>query len=226
MSIIDSLNHSVVAYDPKSTKAFTGQRLSKVTYKTVTDKTSALFGIKRDSKCVSLPLVASDDIAQNLVSLTPHIQEFLHGVQDKIVRELVDGGAASVSMEAISIAGCIEWLESQAGESGRLTKESVGVWFSENIETELAVALSEKLGVSGEISNEQSAQIMKVVGTFKDKVSALAGGKTSYPAPLCETLKKALAYAPAGDALAVRFTARLDKMIADSKMGTDLMDLL
>lgn len=225
MSVIDTLNHSVVSYDPKSTKAFSGQRLSKVTYKTISDKENPLFGIKRESKCVSLPLIPASDIAQNLTALTPHIQEYLMTVQDKIVRECIDNGQASISMESIGIAGMVEWLETN-NESGRLTKESVAAWFSENISDNLAVILAEKLGVSEIPTSAESAQVLKVVDSFKDKVAALAGGKTSYEPKLCESLKKCLELAPTGDALASRFVARLDKMIEASKGSVDLMDLL
>lgn len=225
MSIIDNAAHSVVAYDPKASKPFTGQRLAKVTFKTVTDKESPLFNIKRESKCVSLPLVTAKEVQDNAVALSGVIAEYLMDVQNKIVRERVEANAAHITSEEISIAGCIEWLE-QNNESGRLTKESVGQWFVDNIETELAVVLADKLGVSNVPTDAENKQIMAVVNTFKDKVSSLAGGKTSYEPKLCESLIKAIAMAPAGDALAVRFTARLEKMIAESKAGINLMDML
>ena len=225
MSIIDTVAHSVVAYDPKASKPFTGQRLSKVTFKTVTDKESALCGIKRESKCVSLPVIKSDDVVSNIVILAPAISEYLMSVQDKIVRERVEANAAHITREEMSITAIVDWLESN-NESGRLTKESVGQWFVDNIECELAVRLAEKLGVSDVPTEQENKQIMAVVSTFKDKVSSLAGGKTSYEPKLCESLIKAISFAPAGDALAARFTARLEKMIAESKVGINLMDVL
>ncbi len=226
MSIIDTLNHSVVSYDPKSSKAFAGQRLSKVSYKTVSDKESALYGIKRESKCVSLPVIEVAEVIGNVSALAPAICEYLQTVQDKIVREKVDAGAASISMNDVGIVGILEWLDSQNGESGRLTKEVVGNWFSENIEESLAVLLAEKLGVSEIPTDEESKQIMAVVAGFKDKVSSLAGGKTSYEPKLAESLKKCLNLAPDGDILKCKFMNRLDKMIAESKKGIDLIDLL
>lgn len=225
MSIIDTLNHSVVAYVAGSTKPFAGQRLAKVTYKTVTDKDSALCGIKRESKCVSIPMIPASDVIGNVQVLAPYLIEYLQGVQDKIVRESIDAGSLSISMESIGISGICEWLESN-NESGRLTKDSVASWFNENIAETLAVILADKLGVSETPTNAESAQIMKVVDTYKDKISALAGGKTSYDPKMCESLKKALSMAPDGDVLKGRFVARLDKMIAESMKGIDLMDLL
>lgn len=225
MSVIDTLNHSVVTYDPKSTKAFTGQRLSKVTYKTVTDKESPLCGIKRESKCVSLPLVEVAEVVANVVALAPVMVEYLQTVQDKIVRELVDAGNASISMESISIAACVEWLESN-NESGRLTKESIGQWFDSEIAESLAMVLADKLGVSATPTDAESAQVLKVLGSFKDKVSGLAGGKTSYEPKLCTSLLKCLELAPAGDVLAARFSARLNKMIEQNSSAIEMLDLL
>lgn len=225
MSIIDTLNHSVVSYDPKSSKAFHGQRLAKVTYKTVTDKESPLCGIKRESKCVSLPLVAATDVIANVTVLAPAICEYLQTVQDRIVRERIDMGAASIAMDEISIAGCIEWLENNS-ESGRLTKEVVATWFQDTISESLAVVLADKLGVSAVPTDAESAKILAVVDQFKAKISSLAGGKTSYEPKICKSLLNALELAPAGDVLATRFAARLNKLVEESKANEDLLALL
>jgi len=225
MSVIDTLNHSVVAYDPKATKAFTGQRLSKVTYKTVTDKESPLYGIKRDSKCVSLPLFKAEEVVSQSAALAPYVIEYLQTVQDKIVRERIDAGASSISMAEVSIAGCIEYLDTN-NESGRLTKESVASWFNENIADALTVTLADKLGVSETPTDAESNKIIAVVEAFKGKISSLAGGKTAYEPKICKSLINALELAPAGDVLATRFTARLNKMIADHKNDDELLNLL
>lgn len=225
MSVIDTLNHTIVDYDPKATKPFTGQRLSKVTYKTITDKDNPLCGVKRPSKCVSLPLVSVGDVVDNVAALAPMIVETLHGIQDKIVRERVDMGASSISMEEISIAACIEYFESN-NESGRLTKESVATWFDETIGESLAVTLADKLGITSEPTNAESEKILAVVNAFKDKVSSLAGGKTSFEPKVCKSLINALSLAPSGDVLATRFTSRLNKMMEDSNKGADLLALL
>lgn len=225
MSVIDNLNHSVVAYDPKSTKAFTGQRLSKVTYKTITDKENPLFGVKRDSKCVSLPLFKAEEVISQSAALAPYVIEYLQTVQDKIVRERIDAGASSISMAEISIAGCIEYLDSNS-ESGRLTKESVAAWFNETIAEPLSMVLMEKLGVSETPSDEESNKIIAVVEAFKGKVSALAGGKTAYEPKVCKSILNCLELAPSGDVLATRFSARLNKMIEEAKANEDLLNLL
>ncbi len=228
MSILDSVNAamSVVDYDPKTSKASTGFRLSKVQYKTSNDKDSEWYGVKRPSKCVSLKPIAVADVIANAAGLAEIVVGYLHTLQDKIVKERIEAGSSFVTAAEVSIAGIIEWMDTQDSEgSGRLTKEAVSVWFESSIAENLALVLSEKLGVSDTPSDAESAQIMAVVGTFKEKVSALAGGKTSYDAKMATSLKKCIDLAPAGDALASKFQMRLDKMIAQSA-GNNLLDLL
>jgi hypothetical protein len=225
MSIIDTAAHSVVTYDAKTSKPFTGQRLAKVTYKTVTDKNSDLYGIKRESKCVSIPLIKPDDVVTNINALAPYMVEYLHSVQDKIIRERVDANAAHITQEEISIASIIEYLDTN-NESGRLTKESVANWFNENIADNLAVTLADKLGVGENPSDTDSNKIIAVVEAFKGKISSLAGGKTAYEPKICTSLINALQLAPAGDVLATRFTARLQKMINEHKSDDELLACL
>ena len=225
MSIIDNAAHSVVSYDPKSSKPFSGQRLSKVQYKTVTDKSSELYGIKRPSMCVSIPIISTEAVVTNITALAPHVIGYLHGVQDKMIKEMIENGQKSITNESISIAGILDWLEVN-NESGRITKETVGNWFDETISENLAVVLADKMGVSEVPTDAESNQIMKAVSAFKEKIASLAGGKTSYEPKVAESLKKCLALAEEGDALKDRFVARLDKMIKEANEGMALVDLL
>lgn len=217
MSIIDTANHSIVTYVSGTTKPFTGQRLIAITYKTVTDKNSPMCNVKRESKCVSVPVITDDSITGNMIALIPHIRGMLETVQKSIVREALDtssnGNVVSIANDSISIAECISYLES-SDDSGRLTKESVGQWFDSNVADMLAIALADKLGVSDVPTNEQSAKVLDIIAAFRSNVAALAGGKTSYPAPIASKLRTALELAPNDDVIASKFIARLDKMIA------------
>jgi hypothetical protein len=226
MSIIDNANHSVVPYISGTTKPFTGQRLITITYKTVTDKNSALFNIKRDSKCVSVPMIAAEEITSNLQALIPHIRAMLEDTQKAIVREMIDSrNVSSVNVDDISIASCVEYLESSDNEGGRLTKESVGVWFDSNVADMLAIAIADKLGVSNVPTQQESDKVLATIAAFKGNITALAGGKTSYPAAIASKLKQAIELgAPAGDVIASKFVARLDKMIATP--AVNLLDCL
>lgn len=214
MSVIDNANHNVVSYVSGVTKPFTGQRLATVQYKTVNDKSSVHFGIKRESKAVSLPVLEATAIESNLTVLIPHIRNFLESVQDKIIREELDKGNNVVSIDnaAVSIAACVEYLDN-SNESGRITKEGVESWFAEAIEPNLALTLSETLGVGDIPTQAESDKVLAIVAAFKGKIASLAGGKTAYDPKTAMQLQKALKLAPESDALASRFMVRLQKMV-------------
>ena len=227
MSVISNAAHNVIAYESGKTKALAGQRLAVFTYKTSQDKESLWYGIKRPSKAVSLPAVHPEEVTRALPLLMPHIIAMCHGVQDKIMREKLDASSDLLHIAGVDINmdSILAYLD-DSNESGRLTKETVATWFDGAIADNLMLALAERMGVSDTPTDAQSAQIERLVGEFKNKVAGLAGGKTSYEPKLCESIKKVVALAPAGDPLATRFTARLDKMIADSANSVSLLDAL
>lgn len=226
MSNIDTNTHTVTTYISGVTKAFTGQRLATVTFKTSKDKNSLYFGMKRESRAVSIPQITNADIESNMVLLLPHVKELVQGVQDKIVREAItaNDGLLHVTQESIGMAAVIEYLE-DSNESGRLTKEAVGEWFKENVMEMLMMTLAEKLGVSAEPTQEESDKVEKIVSEFQGKISSLAGGKTSYPAKMAAQLKKAVEMAPESDVLRERFVVRLGKMMREVSEN-DLLNAL
>lgn len=213
MSAIDTSVNTVVSYTSGVTKPFAGQRLASFNWKTSKDKDSLYFGIKRESKAVSLPMIGTEQISASLAALTPHIKVWLHGVQDKMIREQLEASdnCLHITNESIGIAAICEYLE-DSNESGRVTKADVEVWFNENIADSLMVQLAERLGVSETPTQADSDNIDAVVAAFKGKIASLAGGKTSYDPKTASQLQKCIALVPAGDVLADRFIARLQKM--------------
>lgn len=219
MSTISN-THNVVVYESGKSKAFAGQRLSKHSWKT--DKETK---VKKDSKCVSIPVLSTEDITAHIPAIIPMIRGYLESVQDKMIKEKLEANhsLSVVSDSEISIAAMIAYT-SEDGESSRLTKEVVAKWFEENIEESLALVLSDRLGVSDTPTEAESEQVFKIVGEFKNKVASLAGGKTSYSPELARSVRKAVDLAPEGDVIKERFIARLDKMMEVS--AVNLLDLL
>ncbi len=218
--------HTVVEYNSGVTKALSGQRLSTHSWKTTKVGDTEY---KRPSVCVSIPLVTSAEIAENVTALIPVIASFLQDTQDKMIRESLNVGKhgeyVHVTQESISVGAMIEWLES-SNESGRLTKEVVAEWFDAEIAETLMVELAVKLGVSEECTQADSDKIEAIVGEFKNKISALAGGKTVYPVGIAKQLKKAVELVGnSDDVLKGRFLVRLDKMMLEVKEN-DLLGAL
>lgn len=226
MSIIDSAVNTVVSYSSGITKPFAGQRLASFNWKTGTDKNSLWFGIKRESKAVSLQVIAASEIESNLPSLIPHVRNLLIQTQDKIIREMLEKSDSilHVSNSDISIASCIEFLD-DSNESGRVTKLDVENWFDAEVSDNLMVSLAERLGVSEIPSANDSAKIEQMIAAFKSKVSSLAGGKTSYDPKVATQLLKAISLCKdENDSMKERFTVRLNKMI--NVVKDDLLDAL
>lgn len=204
MSIVSTI-HDVTTYTPKSVPMM-GQRLAKVTWKT--DKVS---GVKKESKCVSIPLVSDDDISQNLSTLLPAIKDFIASQQDAIIRNLVDSGKETIRDEDISMVAIANYAESES-TGGRLTKELINAWFDSTLSDSLTVAFADKLGISDTPSDSDLVRISAAISIYRDKFSSLAGGKTSFIPEIAEKLEKALEFAPENDELAGKFAVRLSKM--------------
>lgn len=224
MSNIDTNTHTVVPYIAGKTHALEGQRLDVVFWKTpkLSDeqKAAGVVAVKPESKCVSVPLVMADDIKNNIEMLIPSIATYLATVQHNIIKERVSAGALHVTNEEISIPACVEYLESQVtnadGTSAHLTKESVGKWFDTELADILTVALADKLGIGDVPTEEQATKLDVAVKMYKDKISSLAGGKTTFGIPLAKSVKNALSLATADDPIATKFIARCDKMMASA----------
>lgn len=205
--------HLFVAYESGKTKPLTGQRLASFSWKTCTDKNSLWFGIKKESKAVSLPHIADSEITGNIAILMPHFRNYLESVQDKIIRAKLEASHDSLDIgeDEINIQAIYEYLEDSDSSGGRLTKEAVGNWFVEQIQDHLMLALAAKMNIGDNPSEQESAHIEKICGDFKAKVSALAGGKTHYESKLCDALIKCLKLNEE-DMLAQRFIKRLEGM--------------
>lgn len=216
MSIVSN-THNICILD-KSTKAFQGQRLSKHSWKTTKE------GIKPESKAVSIPLITAAEIEQAGDALTNHLIAYLETVQDAMIKEMIVNGKTEVNDAQISIAAITEYLDSESS-GGRLTKEDAAKWFKSTLEDNIALALAEKLGVSEQPTQTESEQIYKIVKEFEDKVSGLAGGKTSYPIEVAKAVQKALDFVEdKEDPIYVRFSKRLEKM--QEVKSTSLLDAL
>lgn len=186
--------HAVVSYVSGVTKALSGgNRLAVISYKTVKDKLTGKDLGKKESKAVSVPLLDDVGIKGQIPELIPHIRDMLAGVQDKIIREMLDSevSCSHISDADISISACISYLESESGV-GRMTKVMLNEWFDTCLADDLMVALANKLGVSDVPSAGEAAKIEGLMSVYREKLSALAGGKTSYDVKTAVSLIKAL----------------------------------
>lgn len=217
MSNIDT-KHNVRPYTSGVTKAFTGQRLATVTYKT--DKVS---GIKPDSVCVSVPMINQQDVITNQNYFLKHMITLCERTQDGIIRDAHEAGKIDISDDEISIDSVIAYLEAES-TGGRMTKVAATQWFDNVLADSIAVALASKLGISEVPTKEESDKIDMLLSDFRNSIGALTAGNTSYDNGTCLQLKKALSFAPEDDVIAEKFNNRLDTMM--KKVPKSLMDSL
>jgi hypothetical protein len=206
MSIIDTATNSVIDYTPTITKPLTGQRLSVVYWKT--DK---LTGIKKDSKCVSIPkLVASAITVEHKEQLLPFMVDMLVGVQNKIIREMIESGSVHIQNSEIDIASCIQYLENSISNDSdddgngntvslRLNKEMLNTWFDTVIADKLVLLLAQKLGVDENSEPSKLLLLEKTLKAFKDKIASLAAGTTKLDIKSINSLRNVIALAISPD---------------------------
>jgi len=173
-------------------------------------KTDKKTGVKRDTVIFEMPQTDYD-----FSRFSPYLISYLNGVQDRMIREMIEAGKPIVqAMNQVSQDHMIEWLKEEQ-KSGRLTKEIVSAWFDAELSDLLAVALADALGVSDTPTPEQSHMIELTVAAHKEKISALAGGATSYAPKIAEKLLKTVELLDtSSDVIAARFAERLEGMIA------------
>ena len=213
-------SHDVIAYNPKTTKALSGQRLAKVTYKV--DKAT---GVKPDSKAVSIPVVAWSYVESVIPSIRDSIMELVLKAQDAIVRNKVESGSVHITDDDISMSSVVEYLNAESS-GGRLTGETIRAWFADSIHDSLMLAFASKLGIPEDSAPtaEQSDKLSKILKGYEDSFAKLASGAASFTEWQKDQMIKAINISiddVDSDFLAGKFIARLSK-----KSDDDLLMML
>jgi hypothetical protein len=221
MSVIDT-RHNVNGFIAGTSVALSGQRLSKVGYKSTKQNPA-----KYPSICVSVPVIPDSEIIEASGKLVPYIREMLQNAQDGIVRSLYEssqGTLTSVSDEDISISAIIGFLSAESS-GDRLTKDGLEEWFTLCMADSLIVVFADKLGFDLSTS-EQEVVVMKHVDVYKDMISSLSGGKTSLAADKITNIRKSFALCGLDeDVMVEKLNARLDNIEKKNKESELMLNL-
>ena len=219
-----SSSHDVVSYDPKSTKALSGQRLSKVLFR-FTEAQKLRGEIQKEHKCISIPVLGFADIEPMLSALHGAIVGLIEDTQDAIVKEAIESGAIVVNDSDISVSACVAYLSQVGAGSNRLDGDAIKAWYSDNVDTALQLAFAEKLGLSDNPTQEEAEKVQQASNGYRDVFAKLASPKTKFDEVTIEKLEKVLDLIPAfsTDAIALRFKARFNEMRKNAK--ADLLAL-
>lgn len=175
MSVVSNV-HTVVPFVSGKTVPMNGQRLAKVGYKN-TAKNPA----KYKNVAVSVPMISTESITENMDNLIPYIRTMLEKTQDNVIRSLYEsnnGKLERVQDHEISVSACISFMEAESA-GDRLKKEHIEAWFDRAAKENTFTLIAEKLGYSGDnLTAEQIETVDKHVATYRDILSMLAGGRT------------------------------------------------
>jgi len=209
-----SNRHPVNQFVAGTSKPLAEQRLSKVGYKTTTDKkTKKEIPPKFPSVCASVPKFSNAQILDRATDLVDSIRTVVENAQDGIFKSLYEssgGTLREVSDEDISIDACIAFLAAE-NEGDRLTKESIGKWFVSGLADNLTVVLAEKYGFE-ELNDAQMERINKDLAAFKGLLSLLAGKDVFLADAQKKGIAFALKYAAEDDAVAQKLLVKFEKL--------------
>ena len=224
MSTISN-RHQVNKFVAGKSAPLSGQRLSKVGYKTTKKQTA-----KYASVCVSVPMIdtANDPFVQYRAdgAFDNIIKTALENAQDGIIKSLYEssgGTLSTVGDDDIGIVQCLAYIDAE-NNGGRLTKEFIGAWFDENVSENLSVVIAEKLGFE-DMSDNQMVQIGKHIAGYKGLFMSLAGGKTVLEEKVIKQLQRALEVSSVEDDTAEKLAKRLTNMLKPVEKMEDLLEL-
>lgn len=127
------------------------------------------------SICASLPTLTQEDVLNSFDALAPHILNMLNLERGKLVRKFESKG--EIRSEQCDIQAIIVELEGEA----RLSKEAIQEYLKATSQAEaLKAAFALKFKWGNTLSEEQVKKLDQLSNALRDKLSELAGNKTSW----------------------------------------------
>lgn len=171
-------NYTFLPYDPKAPISEKGLRTSKVMYKVA--KTGENAGVvKGNNVCMLLAPLNTEEVKEKLDKLMPHVIDYLESEQDKIVKAAHTSDDVTLSPEFLDIDAIIIALETSAS-AGRMNKEIITSWFTDNMADMLTVLFADKLGISDTPTDSETQKLNQFLEVYKSKYAGLASNLVSY----------------------------------------------
>lgn len=192
-----------------------GTRVVKCLYKETKDKVTGKVKKAGENSYIKVPVkhISVELVEKEIKTLAPIFVQYLQAEEDKIIKEAHKGGSIGFGDSFFSLSKVIEAIEAEA-QGNRLTTEAVHVWFGEEVEELLLVAVAEKLGIDSlKPTDAELAKLQLIADAYKAKFGSLASGKTHYRKEEAELLQKALEVTGAKEGLlGQKFYSRLEGM--------------
>lgn len=203
MSVISNI-HTAQVYDAKTSKPLSGQRGVVTIAKK--DKAGNYGQYLQQTQFTSIPVLTTYDV--NNARLTPHIVEFLQGVQNQIIGDALKCGIKSFSDSELDESAICAYLE-QSSTGDKWDAERVSNWF----EVTVAPYVAEVLMAKGLDDTALAEKLAAMTETFGETLGSRAKISLNKAVALEKLLKLIPHETLVKDAIALRFVARLDKII-------------
>lgn len=217
-------NYHFLPYDAKAPLTEAGKRTIKLMYK-VNTKTGKAAGA---NSCLLVSPINKDELTTEVLEqLTPHIINMIEAEQDKIAKASHISGVTSLEVNDLSISSVITSLETVQA-STRMNKEVISSWFADNLAETLTVLFADKLGVSDEPTESDTANINRFLDVYKTKFNGLASNLVSYQKEEAEKLLEAVTKCEItkdSDLVSGKIIEKLTKM-ANPLNSSELLELL
>lgn len=187
-----SNRHTVNPFVAGKSEALIGQRLAKVGYKQ-TDKMTKAGETALPGICVSVPPIDTSAITGAILDgFMPHLVTLIETAQEGIIRSMNDssgGTLSAVTDDDISLSAVLAYLSAESAGS-RLSQESIGVWFTAQVEDNLSVLIVDKLKFT-DITEDNQPVIDKHVKQYRD-ICMMICGKGLHRNSLSDTQKRTI----------------------------------
>ena len=203
-----SNRHNINYFVAGKSEPLTGQRLAKVGYKKTKDNPNPPASV-----CASVPMIADDDIVNNIQALIPGVRAMLEGVQDSIIRSLresSDHTLSSVSDDDISVSACIAFMLADS-QGSRLSADAIGTWFDVSVRDNLTVIVADKLGF--DLSTpEQENTVARHVNGYRALMQSIAGKNVTLQPKQLQGIENALSLASSEDSMSAKIRTKIDAL--------------
>lgn len=193
-----------------------GFRLARVIYKT--DKKT---GIEKESKGLHVAAISNNllQVCCNDEAGSEFLKSAIAGVQDAVIRRLVDAGKLSIFEGEIDYSEILREMKLANESSGaRFSKETIAAWFAEYLLEPLQLQIKAKMqGIS-------DSKLKQLTDNYLASFQILAGRNPSMKDEVKASLIRAMEFLPEDHDSAVALTLA-EKLAAVSEASIELLAL-
>lgn len=189
----NDLGYTASKLDEMSKKEIpAGMRLARIIRKNTKETPNAV------SQAVFVPVASplADWIGNAVIE--EYLLNQIQGVQDKCIRAVLDNNRNIITDADISLDAVVTYLESNDESLGRLSKDSIGEWYDQNMADTLTVVFADKLGIGDVPTDAESKKLEQLNNQYKGCFQRLAGKNVQgiFPDNVVSNLEKALDMIP------------------------------